>query len=85
VEVTGKPVDLEITATTPDSKVAAVIAQHLEGSEFRQLGSIFGQMGFTTVYNGRISVKVINGEGKVAAYGSVVDNLTQDPTYVFSQ
>lgn len=86
VEVTGKPVDLEITATTPDSRVAAVIGQHLEGNEFRQLGSIFGQMGFTSaVYNGRISVRVVGGEGKVAAYGSVVDNLTQDPTYVFSQ
>jgi len=40
-------------------------------------------MGFGgNVYNGRVSVRVIDGTGKVAAYGSVIDNRTQDPTYV---
>jgi len=30
-------------------------------------------------------VKVTSGSGRVTAYGSVVDNLTSDPTYVPAQ
>ncbi|HKO56018.1 MAG TPA: DUF4214 domain-containing protein [Thermoanaerobaculia bacterium] len=82
VEVTGQPVDLEIIATTPDSKTSAKVPQHLDGNQFLQLSSVFNRFGFTTVYNGRITVKVVGGSGKVSAYGSVVDNQTQDPTYV---
>jgi hypothetical protein len=37
------------------------------------------------VYNARISVKVIDGQGKVTAYGSVIDQKTQDPTFVPAQ
>ncbi|HEV7920807.1 MAG TPA: DUF4214 domain-containing protein [Thermoanaerobaculia bacterium] len=85
VEVTGQGVDLEITATSPDSKTSAKIPQHLDGNQFLQLGSVFTRFGFSTVYNGRITVKVVGGNGKVSAYGSVVDNLTQDPTYVPAQ
>ena len=33
----------------------------------------------------RISVRVIDGQGKITAYGSVVDQKTQDPTYVPAQ
>ena len=36
-------------------------------------------------YNARITVEVISGTGRVTAYGSVVDNDTQDPTYVPAQ
>jgi len=36
-------------------------------------------------YNARLSVRVISGEGKITAYGSVIDNQTQDPTYVPGQ
>jgi hypothetical protein len=85
VEVTGQPVDLEITATTPDSKTSAKVPQHLDGNQFLQLSSVFNRFGFTTVYNGRITIKVVGGNGKVSAYGSVVDNQTQDPTYVPAQ
>jgi hypothetical protein len=85
VEVTGQSVELEITATSPDSKTSVKIPQHLDGNQFLQLSSVFTRFGFSTVYNGRITVKVVGGAGKVSAYGSVIDNLTQDPTYVPSQ
>jgi hypothetical protein len=85
VEVTGNPVTVEITGFTPDSKVAAHVEKTLAGGEFSQPGSIFTQMGFGDVYNGRISVRAIGGTGKVAVYGSVVDNRTADPTYVPAQ
>lgn len=86
VEVTGNAVDLEISAYKPDTKLTAVVPFHLEPNQFQQLGLIFSQkFQMPTVYNGRISVKVVGGQGRVAAYGSVVDNRTVDPTYVPAQ
>jgi hypothetical protein len=32
-----------------------------------------------------VSIRVVDGNGKVAAYGSLVDNLSKDPTYVPAQ
>ncbi|HYS55417.1 MAG TPA: hypothetical protein VER58_16790 [Thermoanaerobaculia bacterium] len=36
-------------------------------------------------YNARMIVEVTSGSGRVTAYGSVIDNRTQDPTYVPAQ
>ena len=85
VEVTGNPATVEIIAFKPDSKTSALIHVPLAGNEFVQFGRIFQAMGLPTVYNGRISVRTVDGAGRVAAYGSVVDNRTVDPTYVPSQ
>jgi len=86
VEVTGKGVDLEISAYKPDTKLTTVVPFHLNPNQFIQLGRVFEfNFGMPTVYQGRISVKVVGGEGRVAAYGSVVDNRTVDPTYVPAQ
>ena len=84
-ELTGNPVNLEITAFSPDSKVGAKLPITLAGNQFQQLGSIFNSFGFPTTYNGRIEVRVTGGTGRVSAYGSVIDNRTQDPTYVPAQ
>jgi hypothetical protein len=85
VEVTGNPVDIEILGYQPGSKVAARYTTSLGAGEFRQLGAVFSQLGLGNVYNGRVSVSVTGGTGRVAAYGSVIDNRTQDPTYVPAQ
>jgi hypothetical protein len=85
VEVTGQSARVEITAYKPDSKISVVTATTLEPNQFIQFGRIFQSMGLPTVYGGRISVKVLEGNGRVAAYGSVVDNRTVDPTYVPAQ
>jgi len=85
VEVTGNPVTVEILAWTPESKIAARTEKTLAAGEFSQLGSVFAGMGFGSVYNGRISVRAVGGTGRVAAYGSVVDSRTADPTYVKAQ
>ncbi len=83
VEVTGSPVTLDVAAYVPESKVAAHTTVTLAPGQFTQLGSVFAGMGFTSnVYNGRIAVTAIGGTGRAAAYGSVVDNRTQDGTYV---
>jgi len=42
-------------------------------------------MGLGEIYNTRVSVKVIDGTGRVTAYGSVIDQITQDPAYVPAQ
>ncbi|HYC60124.1 MAG TPA: hypothetical protein VEK79_11225 [Thermoanaerobaculia bacterium] len=85
VEVTGNPVNVEIVAQTA-GKITARTELGLSGNEFRQLGLIFRQLGFTdAAYTGRVSVKVLSGNGRIAAYGSVVDNKTIDPTYVPAQ
>lgn len=85
VEVTGNRAVVELTLRPPDSKFTAIAHIELEGGEFLQVPQIFRWAGFTNVYNGRVSVRVVEGLGRVAGYGSVVDNSTEDPTYVPSQ
>jgi len=84
-EVSGKPVTVEVTASLPDVLTSPVITMQLQGNQFKQLNSVLKQMGLDNQFNARISVKVISGDGKVTAYGSVVDNVSQDPTYVPAQ
>jgi len=84
-EVSGKPVTVEITAIVPDSLVSPKRQITLQANQFTQLTQVLRSMNLTEVYNGRIALRVISGEGKITAYGSVVDNQTQDPTYVPAQ
>jgi hypothetical protein len=85
VEVTGKPVRVRVTAESPQSKVSSSVEFDLGPNVFIQQ-RLFPAMGFSNnVYNGRVTIRAISGEGKVAAYGSVVDNNTVDPTYVPAQ
>ncbi|HVR40069.1 MAG TPA: hypothetical protein VMU84_13310 [Thermoanaerobaculia bacterium] len=81
-EVTGKPVKLEITAVPPDAKFAAIIEVDLGANEFRQFGSLLKQLGLADTYNARVTVRVIEGDGRVTAYGSVIDAVTNDPTFM---
>ncbi len=85
VEVTGNPIRVEMTMRTPDAKETGVLEFDLAGGEFMQIGRVFKSAGYTNVYNGRITLRVISGSGRIAGYGSVVDNRTEDPTYVPSQ
>lgn len=86
VELTGNPARVRITLNVPDSRVSPVLEMDLAGNEFNQLGSVIASMlPGKNVYNARIAVEVISGSGRVSAYGSVIDNATQDPTYVPAQ
>jgi hypothetical protein len=42
-------------------------------------------MGIDDAYNAAVTMRVIGGEGRVIGYASVIDNRTQDPTYVMAQ
>ena len=52
--------------------------------EFRQF-RIIKDLALGDLYNVRITVRVIDGNGAVVAYVSLVDNDTQDPTYIAAQ
>ncbi|HEX8411003.1 MAG TPA: hypothetical protein VF883_19215, partial [Thermoanaerobaculia bacterium] len=83
-ETSGKPVTIEVALITPDQLATPVVTIGLQANEFRQIGLVdFAPP--SAVYNGRVTVKVIAGEGKVTAYGSAIDAITQDPTYVPAQ
>jgi hypothetical protein len=83
VETSGNPVTIEVSAIPPDSKIAAKTQIPLAANQFYQTS--LASFGLGTVYNARVTVKVISGTGRVTAYGSVIDQITQDPTYVPSQ
>ena len=83
-EVTGKPAVAEIVVTLPDSKVSPTLRIPLAAFESKQLPILSG-LGIGNVYNARIAVHVVDGDGKVTAYGSVIDRKTEDATYVPAQ
>lgn len=85
-ELTGNPVDLVVSAVIPESKVSPSVPVHLDPNQFVQLGHVLNSFGFPpNVYNARITVRVAGGAGRATAYGSVIDNVTNDPTYVPAQ
>ena len=86
VELTGNPAHVKLTLVLPDSKVAPSTEFDIKANEFRQFNSVIASMsGQANTYNARMIVEVTSGSGRVTAYGSVIDNRTQDPTYVPAQ
>ncbi|MFL6248501.1 MAG: beta strand repeat-containing protein [Thermoanaerobaculia bacterium] len=84
-ETTGNPVKLEIAIVPPDAKFTVVSEVQLQANEFRQIGSLLRSVGLQDTYNARVTVRAIEGTGRVTAYASVIDMLTNDPTYVPAQ
>jgi hypothetical protein len=84
-ELTGNPVTVEISATAPDSRVSAKATRDLAPNQFLQIGGILTNLGLPTTYNARITLRVIGGTGRISGYASLIDNRTQDPTYVPAQ
>jgi hypothetical protein len=84
-ETSGNPVVVEIHAFVPDSTVVIRKEVSLAANEFTQITRVLQQMQIPVAYNARLTVRVIGGTGRVTAYASVVDNKTQDPTYVPAQ
>jgi hypothetical protein len=86
VEVSGNPVTIRVTAYVPDAVSVPFRDYTLAGNEFRQITQVLkNDLKVDSAYNARIEVQVIGGTGRIAAYASVVDNKTQDPTYVPAQ
>jgi hypothetical protein len=83
-EVTGAAVMVEVTVELADSDEKPVIEFPLAANEFRQFAPI-RELGLGSIYNARISVRVVSGAGRVTAYGAVIDERTGDPTYIPAQ
>jgi hypothetical protein len=83
-ETAGKAVTVEISLVLPDSKVTPKVRISLKPYEFLQ-APIISSLGIPTAYNARVALRVVDGDGKVTAYGSVIDQVTGDPTYVPAQ
>lgn len=84
VETSGNPVTVQLSIILPDSRVTPVVTLNLAANEFVQIS--LGSFGYTdSIYNARAVVKVTGGTGRVTAYGSVIDQITQDPAYVPAQ
>ncbi|HEV8432369.1 MAG TPA: hypothetical protein VGR95_03075, partial [Thermoanaerobaculia bacterium] len=84
VETSGNSCSVQISVILPDSRVTPIVALPLAANEFVQIS--LGSFGYTDpIYNARAVVKVIDGTGRVTAYGSVIDQVTQDPAYVPAQ
>ena len=83
-EVTGKGATVEVAVVLPDSKISPKTQFTMGASEFRQY-NVIQSLGLKDVYNARISIRVVGGDGKIAGYGSVIDMRTQDATYVPAQ
>lgn len=82
-EMSGQSATVEVSVILPDSKLTPTIQIPLAANEFRQFS--VGEFGLGDIYNARVSVKVVGGGGSVTAYGSVIDQVTTDPTYVQAQ
>lgn len=85
-ELSGNTAHVVLSLYVPDAKQVAIVEQDLAPNQFLQLGSLFRSVyGEQNIYNGRVTVEVTSGQGRVAAYGSVIDNRSSDPTYVPAQ
>lgn len=84
-EVSGAPVRVQVTAILPGALTAPSLTVDLAANDFLSLNSVLQSLGFSSAYNARVSVEVVEGDGKITAYASVIDNITQDPTYVSAQ
>ena len=84
-ETSGYPATVEVSVIQSDSIATPFVQIPLAANEFRQISlADFFEPG-AAVYNARVTVKVISGIGRVTAYGSAIDVITQDPTYVVAQ
>lgn len=85
METAGAPATVEVTARRERSDELRTLTLTLRPNEFVQLNSVLRQMGLPKTYNARLAVRVTAGDGKIAAYVSMIDNRTQDPTYIPAQ
>ncbi len=74
----------EVTLVLPDSKLTPKVPITLSPNGFVQFSLNAFNVG-NAAYNARVSIRVTSGQGRVSAYGSIIDNRTQDPTYVPAQ
>jgi hypothetical protein len=81
VEGSGEKVSLEVRIFDAAGTRRASFDVNLNGGERAQLNGVLREHG-VALDDGRIEVEVTSGAGKVTAYGSVIDNATNDSQFV---
>ncbi len=81
-EGAGQPADLLVRVYDTTSALLATIPVSLQAGEHKQINGMLSANGINDLANGRVEVEVVNGNGKVTAYVSEVDNRTNDPLLV---
>jgi len=83
-EVTGQPATVQVSLFLPDSKFSPSTQIPLPANGFIQI-PVIQSFGLSNVYNARVMLTVVGGSGKIGAYGSLIDQVTQAPTYIPAQ
>lgn len=83
-EVTGKPVTVAITVIDSESGVALgpSIFTAIEAYANTQLNGFFPDPGESASADPYIAITTVQGEGRVTAYGSVIDNRSGDAVFI---
>lgn len=85
-EITGSAAEVQISLIASDSKSFPSTRIPLAANQSMNIDSILTQMGATgNTYNARIALKITGGTGRIAAFGTLVDRTTNDPTTMPAQ
>ena len=85
-EVTGKEVTLLVSVFPANTNMPTTTKEVTLGpNQFLQFNSFFADLGLSNLYNARISLSVVSGEGRATAYVSLINLANKAPTYLPGQ
>jgi len=83
-EVGGESAEVEVTLLDRTGETLGTTERSVGAFSTSQINDVFAAVGFEGSADGVLAVvEVTEGEGRVTAIGSVVDNATNDPTTLF--
>jgi len=81
-EASGQAANVNVKAFDGSGVQLLNLPLQIKPGQLLQLNSILSQNGVSTLSNGRAEVSVTGGSGRVTAYASVVDSVSNDPFLV---
>ncbi len=83
-EVDGRPLQVKVDLYDAAGAFLGTTPAWVKPFATTQLNNVFARAGYTGAATGaRAEVSIVQGEGRLVAIGSTVDNLTNDPTTLF--
>jgi uncharacterized repeat protein (TIGR01451 family) len=81
-EAAGQTTNVSVKAFDGGGTQVLNLPLQIKPGQLLQLNSVLSQNGVSTLSNGRAEVSVTGGNGRVTAYASVVDSVSNDPFLV---
>jgi hypothetical protein len=82
-EIAGQPVSVRFRVW---NGAGVMVAESIRGLiAAGQMQFNLAEIGVTSLTDGRVSIEVVGGSGRVLGYASVVDNVSGDPIYIPAQ